>query len=370
MSLWLLAILCIVPQVNPAAVHADPMAPIAGACSTPLALTLHAGLPKGISHASLRPAPDIPPGPIPIKVPLYPGAVPSTLPMPHAGNSYPASRYLKAATAEYQLSTNWTKAAQWYRRAFVACGYTESGHGALAIRGVTVSKEITMADTKHSPLEVSLAFTHGPAHTTLLRYLAYTTVLPPPAILVPGRPNALRIAVHFGMNSSTPNESVVVHSPKGIAELIHHLNNLPPLQAVFSCPMDDGSHDGLRFAYPDGGRLTVDVGLRGCRIVRSGRKVVTALSDNGLYRLLDRLVPQPSVADDRGFSSSTSSRFLYNEAISRLLRQTRFELTEIVHYGARSQPERYHIRLRYIAPNCPAIPSGSVPGGIRRELGA
>jgi hypothetical protein len=45
------------------------------------------------------------------------------------------------------------------------------------------------------------------------------------------------------------------------------------------------------------------------------------------------------------------ARSLYLQAVARLLGQKRFELNEILHFGVRSQPEYYHLRLRAIAPN-------------------
>lgn len=41
----------------------------------------------------------------------------------------------------------------------------------------------------------------------------------------------------------------------------------------------------------------------------------------------------------------------YEQANARLLAQKRFELSEILHYGVRVQPQRYHLRLRFIAPD-------------------
>ena len=274
-------------------------APLPAGCSAQLRLTLRPGLTEPNNHVSLPAAPDIPPGPVVIQVPLYPGAMPSTLPMPHAAYSYPASRYLKSATAEYELATGWTTASSWYRQAFAACGYTEAGHDWTGVRGVTVSIGITMRDPKHPPLEVALAFTHGPSDTTLVLYVAYTIALPQPATMVPGSPSAVTILsyrplVQGQLAATIPNEYVVVHDARSIGELARRLNNLPPPQGVMPCPMDDGSHDELLFAYPNDRTVTVDVGLRGCRIVRSGSKVGLALTDNRLFALLATLLARPS----------------------------------------------------------------------------
>jgi hypothetical protein len=293
---WL-GILCMVQLLAPGPMRAASVsaAPTPAGCSTPLTLTLRPGLTEPNNHVSMPAAPNIPPGQVVIHVPLYPGATPSTLPMPHAAYSYPASRYLKSATAEYELSTDWTTASNWYRQAFTACGYTEAGSGSSGLHGVTVSIGITMRDPQHPPLEVALAFTHGPAGKTLVLYVAHTIALPPQPAMVPGSPRAVTIVsyrplVQGQLAATRPNKYVIVRDSQSIRDLIHHLNALPSPGGVMSCPADNGSHDELIFAYPDGRHLTVDVGVQGCRLVHSGNTNGFAGADNGLFLLLDALL--------------------------------------------------------------------------------
>jgi hypothetical protein len=293
---WL-GILCMVQLLAPGPMRAASVsaAPTPAGCSTPLTLTLRPGLTEPNNHVSMPAAPNIPPGQVVIHVPLYPGATPSTLPMPHAAYSYPASRYLKSATAEYELSTDWTTASNWYRQAFTACGYTEAGRGSAGLHGVTISIGIALRDPTHPPLEVALAFTHGPAGKTLVLYVAHTITLPPQPAMVPGSPRAVTILsyrplVQGQLAAIRPNKYVIVRNSQSIRDLMRHLNSLPPPGGVMSCPADNGSHDELIFAYPDGPHVTVDVGLRGCRIVRSGNTVATGLADSGLFRLLGSLL--------------------------------------------------------------------------------
>jgi len=56
-------------------------APLTAGCAAPLTLTLRPGLTEPNNHVSLPAAPDIPPGPVVIQAPLYPGAVAGSLPM-------------------------------------------------------------------------------------------------------------------------------------------------------------------------------------------------------------------------------------------------------------------------------------------------
>ncbi len=293
---WL-GILCMMQLLAPASLRAATVdaTPAATGCSAPLMLTLRPGLIEPNNHVSMPAAPNIPPRPVVIQVPLYPGATPSSLPMPHAAYSYPASQYLKAATAEYAISTDWTTASNWYRQALMACGYTLAGSGSSGVHGVTVSIGLAMRDPMHAPLEVELAFTHGPAGKTLVLYVAYTITLPPQPAMVPGTPRTVEILsyralVQGQLAASRPNKYVIVRDSQSIRALIHHLNSLPPPGGVMSCPSDDGSHDELIFGYPDRPRVTVDVYLRGCRFVRSGTTVGFAGADNGLFRLLTSLL--------------------------------------------------------------------------------
>jgi hypothetical protein len=295
-ALWL-AILCMVQLLVPASLQAASVGAVSivSGCSAPLKLTLRPGLTEPNNRVSMPAAPNIPPGPVVIQVPLYPGATPSSLPMPHAAYSYPASQYLKAATAEYEVSTDWTTASNWYRQAFVACGYTLVGSGSSGQHGVTVSIGLALRDPMHAPLEVALAFTHGPAGKTLVLYVAYTIALPPQPAMVARTPRTVDILsyrplVPGQLAASRPNKYVIVRDSPSINNLIRHLNALPPPGGVMSCPSDNGSRDELIFGYPKRPHVTVDVGVRGCQIVRSGNTVGTGLADPGLFRLLASLL--------------------------------------------------------------------------------
>lgn len=291
------AILASLLIVIPAPIHASQPSP-ATPCSTPLTVTLQPGLNEPNNHVSMPAAPNIPPAPVAIHVPLYPGATPSTLPMPQAEYTVPASKYLKGAWAEYLLPTDWDTASGWYRQAFSACGYTSAGQGYSGNRSGIVSIGIAFSDPKHPPLQVSLAFEHAPSGGTLALYVATTNTYPPPAILVPGMPNAVTILKYHSFlqgrsGAISPEAKVVVRDVRTITELAHHLDNLPPVDIIVSCPLDDGSHDDLRFSYPDGHTLTVEVGLRGCRIIRAGNQTARG-TDEGLFSLLATLLARPS----------------------------------------------------------------------------
>jgi hypothetical protein len=289
---WL-GILCLTQLLAPAS--SGGAEPAASACSTPLTLTLRPGLTEPNNHVPMPAAPNIPPRPVVIHVPRYPGARPSVLHMPQAQYTVPSSQYLKAATAEYVVSTDWTTALEWYQQAFMACGYITAGSGYSGARGETVSIGLDMRNRRYAPLEVALAFDHGPTGKTLVLYVAYTITLPPPATMVPGTPRSVEILSYRSfaqgqLAASRPSKDVVVRDSQSIGELIHHLNTLPPSQGIMSCPQDDGAHDELIFANQDGHHVTADVGLGGCRIVRSGKSVGLAGADSGLFRLLASLL--------------------------------------------------------------------------------
>lgn len=297
---WL-GILCMVQLLAPTplrAAAADATVTPTG-CSAPLVLTLRPGLTEPNNHVSMPAAPNIPPGHVVIHVPLYPGATPSALPMPHASYSYPASQYLKAATAEFVVSTDWTTTSNWYRQAFLACGYTEAGSSSFGMHGVTVSIGLAMRDPRRAPLEVALAFTHGPAGKTLVLYVASTIVWPPQPAMVPGTPQTVEIVAYRPLvpgqlAASRPTKYVIVRDSQSINSLIRHLNALLPPEGVMPCPSDDGSHDELIFGYPNRPNVMVDVGRRGCRMVRSGNMVRWGAPDNGLFVLLDALLARKS----------------------------------------------------------------------------
>jgi len=62
-------------------------------------------------------------------------------------------------------------------------------------------------------------------------------------------------------------------------------------------------------------------------------------------------IRQPSRGQFHEDQRTISARMFYEQAIARLLAQKRFELSETLHDGVRSQPQRYHLRLHLIAPD-------------------
>ena len=61
--------------------------------------------------------------------------------------------------------------------------------------------------------------------------------------------------------------------------------------ATFSCPMDDGSQDVVRVAYPSGPGAQVVVDLTGCRFAGNG---VRTVQGDGIARYLTRWVGSPT----------------------------------------------------------------------------
>ncbi len=82
------------------------------------------------------------------------------------------------------------------------------------------------------------------------------------------------IQQYGGLNDQPPLglvASIHVSDSSQISQLVHELNTLPayPSGTMF-CPMDDGSHFALAFAYVDRTTTMVKVDARGCQAVYVG----------------------------------------------------------------------------------------------------
>lgn len=94
-------------------------------CTGGLTLSLQPGIvPPADAAWNGPPARDLPPGPLLARLPLYPGAAPSSTTMPaHALTGLPPG-YRKVARAEYQVDADYRTVSAWYRAALAACRLT------------------------------------------------------------------------------------------------------------------------------------------------------------------------------------------------------------------------------------------------------
>jgi hypothetical protein len=77
---------------------------------------------------------------------------------------------------------------------------------------------------------------------------------------VPGRPTSFTIAAYVSALPSghappaALSRVVRVHDAHWVTKLLTDLNSLPALSGVPRCPLGNGSHDAVTFAYADGNR--------------------------------------------------------------------------------------------------------------------
>jgi hypothetical protein len=97
---------------------------------------------------------------------------------------------------------------------------------------------------------------------------------------VPGRPISLQVCRYGGLSRNPIHSERLTRAAGGVPlddvhRLQRTLNQLKEVSptAIFSCPMDTGARDLLRFAYRDGSRVDVMVARSGCSFVANGRAV-------------------------------------------------------------------------------------------------
>jgi hypothetical protein len=141
--------------------------------------------PDGSLHST--PAPDIPPDPVFVAVPVYPGAEPATSTSTEPVGLGPDSPYIKSAAVMYAAPTDPEAAVTWYAQAFTACGYVP-GPGSAVMQG---SGQVTRVQAYSSPtipsLNLGLSIAPSPAGGALIEYEAAALSFPP-------RPRASQVA--------------------------------------------------------------------------------------------------------------------------------------------------------------------------------
>jgi hypothetical protein len=113
-------------------------------------------------------------------------------------------------------------------------------------------------------------------------------------VLAPRGATAVRLCRYSGLNGHPRLRlvrGVKRTRPRLVRRIVRRLDALQSPHGAYSCPADDGSEIVVHLAYRGGRRLTVDVGLTGCRIASNGRRSGMAVLRPGgrLLHLLRRL---------------------------------------------------------------------------------
>jgi hypothetical protein len=112
--------------------------------------------------------------------------------------------------------------------------------------------------------------------------------------VIPGQPLSLQLCRYRGLGKN-PRDAQRLTRAAGdrtsdqINKLVRTLDNLHkvPSLGIFSCPLDTGAADLLRFSYGDGSRLDLIVARSGCRFAQNGRSVW--YTTPALRHLIDRI---------------------------------------------------------------------------------
>jgi hypothetical protein len=144
-------------------------------------VTLH--LEPGLHCAGydIDPAEDIPPDPIQLTVPLYPGARPTERTQERPQCQVPASLYLKSATAVYEVPASKHGAETWYRAAFQQIGFEVRGWGTatLGSNPTDLVQGLHFERSNAPHLAIDLSFQTVEDGWTHVLYLASAETLPP-----------------------------------------------------------------------------------------------------------------------------------------------------------------------------------------------
>ena len=181
--------------------------------------------------------------------------------------------------------------------------------GALAVGGVAALALVAAACGSDPTSSVRSTPTTGPVKAAVAEP---TCPAGPPASperpVRPGLVHALvptgaagAVVCRYGGVSSSPTgiggapvAQATVPGPD-VPALVAELNSstwrpIDP-KAAYSCPASDGSQDVVRFAYPSGSGVQVDVATSGCQFASNG---VRTVDGEGIARYLTRWVGQPT----------------------------------------------------------------------------
>jgi hypothetical protein len=261
----------LVVACSPAAAASASLLP-ARSCILPtwIALTLHlqAGVhgPPGSGQDPYPPAKDIPRGAIPLALPLYPGATPTTEVVSYYGAQYPLSPYLKSDWAEEVIpAQSDTDAWVWYRGELGACGYHEDSGGTYYVNGFThvvLLVQLTSLVNKHVALQFTLQ--RGSTGDLVALYFASDDDLPlrPAGSYLPADVVRLQISVDDMYQYYPPRHevtTVTTTDPSALSSFVRAINSLTDINAgnMVGCPAGPDFRATLVFSRRDGRQIVV-----------------------------------------------------------------------------------------------------------------
>jgi hypothetical protein len=263
-------------------------------CQRSLILVLRPGrVPPANADWNKPPAPDIPPGPVTERFPLYPGAIPSSVAMPHAVVGI-LPTYRKVARAEFQLPARYPTVSTWYQHALAACGMPIGGtmplqqHGGPRFAGLVYI-------SPHWLNWLNLVFRPLSLTTTAVLYVAQTLDLPPrPASSLLHGPFT-RVAVDYQATGVLPQSnhrySFIITWPATIARLAAAINGPTRIWVPVGAGGAVLSSQSVRLSFVrrDGGARPVSVGGVLDRIIVGHTRPLVDLNGKVL-KLLTRIV--------------------------------------------------------------------------------
>lgn len=201
-------------------------------------LTLH--LQPGVVRADGSPMPgwtvakDIPLDPVDAVVPLYPAATLTTQHLAHPIYGWQGSQYVKTAVAEVSVPAAAHPVLSWYKKTFLACGFTtRERYGANPQHPVSIGGFTFLSPTTPSLRVVVSAYKRGDQNSLVL-YYAYAVSPPsrPAASYVQGSQKSVRVTYalpkrHAGYRMTLWNRTIladlinVVDSPQTLDVTLH-----------------------------------------------------------------------------------------------------------------------------------------------------
>jgi hypothetical protein len=206
----------------------------------------------------------IPPGAVSLRVPLYPGAAPTTAREPMPSTDYPITPYLKVASATFRLPANATAAPGWYQQQFARCGYTQNGGSQSGDRQGNVSTGLRFIARGNPNLQVELSFEAVAGHTLVLYVAEDITIPPRPAgSYLPADLRQVRITYVLPIpqppaTGPQPKLYRTVADPIALRPLVRAINALTTIDAgAQMCPADSGQSATLIFQQRNGRPIRV-----------------------------------------------------------------------------------------------------------------
>ena len=291
-----LAVSAIPTDTHANKVRSRQAAPTSGSCSTAPAFLL---VPEPLPGPSARNGPtarDIPLGVLILHLPVYPGAVRSTVAIPQFGAFDVPPAYRKVTTAEFAVAAGYATVSAWYRANMQSCGLLLGADTPLQRHGGPAYAALSFASPGGLTV-ATLTFRPLTAQLTAVRYVAEALDLPrrPLASFLNGP--FVRVVVSYHSFSALPSlahrYSFTITWPATISRLVLAVNRLRRVY-VSGLGMGGGAIASsavttLSFVRTDGGMRRVRIStLRGTAVVGHSR-ALDAYSGN-LFEVVEHIV--------------------------------------------------------------------------------